>query len=303
MISNEDVNQLPSADSAAVRDRDEQVEESAEQPRKRIAFLDGPAEVTLRDQMERPSGHGTAPPANEQPSAIVAESTDVRLSEIPKEFNENFFLSANLPNHVLMAHARTMTEEEIRKFVDDAARAAGCHANKLTDIIVLASPFILREREFYDKQGRRDTRGKLWTERKAELATAFGASVRTFERALTEMLKPTTMEYNLSIPGLIEGLSIKFDKDRLPEIETLVARCGLLAAPSESSDPVIADSPESLWKIIDGTLNDAIESVFFVDDPREFATRLGEFARAVADNFFPKTKIEITPAPAKDETL
>jgi hypothetical protein len=111
------------------------------------------------------------------------------------------------------------------------------------------------------------------------------------------------MEYNLTVPGVIEGLPITFDKDRLPEIEMLVTRCGLLTAPSKSSHAVVADSPESLWKIIDGNLNDAIESVFFVDDPREFASRLREFAQAVADNFFPQTIIEITPAPAKDETV
>jgi hypothetical protein len=283
--------------------REDQPEQPAEETRKRFAFRDDPGESTLLGQMQKESGHGTGHLANEQPLAIVAESAEIKLSEIPKQFDESFFLSAKLPSEVLQAHASSMTEQEVRQFVNDAARTAGNHGKKLADIVAFAAPFILREREFYNQQGKRNALGKTWTERKKELAATFGAGLRTFERALTEMLQPKTMEYNLAIPGLIEGLSIKFDKDRLPEIETLVARCGLLATPSESADPVIADSPERLWKIIDGTLNDAIESVFFVDDPREFATRLGEFAQAVADNFFPQTKIEITPAPATDETL
>ena len=43
-----------------------------------------------------------------------------------------------------------------------------------------------------------------------------------------------------------------------------------------------------------------VEDVLHVEDPKEFAVRLREFAQAVAEDFFPGTVVEVKPAPTKD---
>ena len=134
---------------------------------------------------QQPTTEGTG---QEGLPAIMADSAEIKLSGIPRQFDESFFRSAQLPTDVLKLHASSMTEQEVQQFVNDAARSAGNYGKKLADIITFAAPFILREREFYYQQGKRNAQGKTWTERKEELALTFGAKLRTFERALTEML-------------------------------------------------------------------------------------------------------------------
>jgi hypothetical protein len=274
--------------------------------RRSLAFMpeeEGPEaeRSSILAPMEKEAGQS----ANDQLTVPVADSPDIQLETIPKIFDEELFLSGKVPAHILKARASEMTEEEVHVFVDDAARAAGTHGKKLADIIDLAGPFILREREFYNQQGKRNAKGKTWTERKKELAVAFCSGVRTLERALTKMLDTGVVDYNLMIPGLTEGLAIKLDEDLLPEIKSLEAHFRTLAVSSESQPmpepaPVIATSPQQLWELIDSRLKDAVESVLFVDTSTEFAVRLKEFANAVAASFFPGTLVEVTPAPAEN---
>ena len=78
-------------------------------------------------------------------------------------------------------------------------------------------------------------------------------------------------------------------------------RAKTLTAAGEERDEQSVNSPLELWQAIDLTLKNQVGNVLSVDDPREFAVRLNEFARAVADNFFPSTIIDVTPAPAKED--
>jgi hypothetical protein len=272
-------------------------EKSTTEPTENIA---APVPFASAKLDQHPTGEGSEP---EGLPAIAAESLDAALSKIPKVFDENLFLSGNFPKNVLAAHANTMTEEEVRDFVNDAARAADSHGARLVDILKIAEPYILREREFYNKQGQRNAQGKTWTDRKAELAADCGKSVRTFERALSAILKTALVNYEVSIPGLVDGLELKVRKDRLPDIKLLMERARTLTAAGEERDEQSVNSPLELWQVIDLTLKNQVGNVLSVDDPREFAARLKEFARAVADSFFPSTIIDVTPAPAKDDTI
>jgi hypothetical protein len=272
-----------------ITDTDQLVSAPAENYGASTAFLAGEL-----DQQPKP---GVS--ESEELPAIVAESLDAALG-IPKAFDESLFLSASFPKNVLAAHANTMTEEEVRDFVNETARAANAHGAKLVDILRIAEPYILREREFYNKQGQRNAQGKTWTDRKGDLAAKFGTSLRTFERALSAILKTALVSYEVSIPGLVEGLELKVRKDRLPDIKLIMDRAVTLSATGEERDVQPVTSPAELWQLMDQTLKDQIDNVLFVDDPNEFAVRLQKFAQAVADNFFPGSVVEVTAPPTEE---
>jgi hypothetical protein len=263
-----------------------------------LAETEVPAAEVPAGEICNPDPIGNGDIAPEALSAIVAKSDAVQLSSLPKNFDENLFLSAQFPTDVLEAHASTLTEEEVHDFLDHAAEAADAHGARMVDIIKISAPYILREREFYNKQGQRNAQGKSWTDRKTELASAFGKSLRTFERALTQINpREKLVAFVVNIAGLVEGLEVKVCEDRLPDLKVVAARAQTLA-PAGDDEPTVG-SPEDLWKLMDRTLKNQVDEVLRVADPTEFASRLREFAQAVADGFFPGTVVDVSPAPGE----
>ena len=255
---------------------------------------------TIVDRMEKESGPESIDSQGNLPSAILAESQgDTAI--LPKNFAEDLFLTALPSNSALKDHASALNENEVHDFVNAIVSAAGSHNRKLGDLLTIAKPYILRDREFYNKQGMRNATGKTWTDRKKELAEMYGVGLRTFERGFSE-IKGKLVGYKFQIPGL--ELEVKVLKDLLPQVEliaNLARSSGREKQALKVAEPLDVGSPLELWQLIDEKLTDAVEDVFHVSAPQEFAGRLRQFARAVADAFFPGTLVEISAAPEGSE--
>lgn len=157
---------------------------------------------------------GASASANDQPSATLAESRTDAL-KAGKRFEEELLDLAMQPDGNLEEHASILSEDEVHTFVDDIVRAAGVHHGKRSALIRMSKPYILREREFYNKQGQRNVAAKTWTDRKKELAEIYGVGLRTFERDFADIFGKT-VSFTFDIPGVVEGLIVKVPKDLLP---------------------------------------------------------------------------------------
>jgi hypothetical protein len=195
-----------------------------------------------------------------------------------------------------------LSEAEVNVFVNSLVNAAGKHQAKLIVLLETAKPYILRDREFYNKQGMRNATGKTWTQRKQELANIYGVGLRTFERGFSTIFEKL-VTYTFTIPGLVDQLEVKVPRTFLPQVELIADRArasGEEKQPPQGDEPTDVSSPSELWQIIDNKLTDAIDDVFHVAEPQEFAARLQLFAKAVADKFFPGTLVDVQPAPEDD---
>jgi hypothetical protein len=275
-----------------------------EQPtRKSLAFLDDDPEEppTLLGKMEQAAAQEAPTSPDDPPSAILAESQTDAIRTMPHTFEEEPLLATMLPEKAQVAHARTLTEEEVHIFVNGIVRAAGIHHRKLNELLELSKPYILRDREFYNRQGQRNSQDKTWTTRKKELAEIYGVSLRTFERAFSEIVGKL-ISYTLNIPGLIDGLEVKVPKDCLSQLQLLEDRArssSALAEPAEQEEIKSVASPVELWQLIDHKLTDSVDDVFHVSEADEFAARLQLFAQTIAKSFFPELVVEIKLGPCQ----
>lgn len=230
------------------------------------------------------------------PSANLAESQTDAIRKIANTFEEEAFLAAMLPEKAQVAHASSLSEEEVHTFVNDIVRSAGNHHRKLGELLKLSKSYILRDREFYNKQGQRNSQGKTWTDRKKELAETYGVGLRTFERAFSEIVGKL-VSYTVNIPGLIDELEVKVPKDCLSQVQLLENRArSFSTAPAETAEQEkikSVASPVELWHLIDHELTDSVDDVFHVSEREEFVALLQLFAQAIAKDFFPDLMVEM----------